>query len=238
MNHDVGFLPTVAQMRYDEATLDDILQVIVGQAAEAVPELAGASLSVATGRTRRPGTRWASEPVLVDLDHIQYSTNGPCREGLETGEQRFGDLPDPRWPELSAAAVDRGYRAVWTMPVTPSTGPMRATLNLYWSAPVTGGPTPPEATLDAVQQLAAVATNAVAFHEMRQTIAELREALESRTVIGQAQGILMARQRVTEEEAFDVLRRASQRTNRKLREIADELVAGMRPSPGDDPPER
>jgi AmiR/NasT family two-component response regulator len=53
---------------------------------------------------------------------------------------------------------------------------------------------------------------------------ELQKAIETRDVIGQAKGILMERDRLTADEAFDVLSRASQRLNRKLRDIADELT--------------
>jgi len=53
---------------------------------------------------------------------------------------------------------------------------------------------------------------------------QLREALASRDVIGQAKGILMAREVCTPDEAFDILRRGSQRTNRKLRDVAQDLV--------------
>lgn len=233
MNHDVGPGPGLAHLRYDESTLDEILERAVAEASGAAPDLAGASLSVATGRARTPRTLWASAPVLVELDLVQYADNGPCREGLETGEQRFAHLPDPRWPEASAAALGEGFGAIWTLPVGDPAGPLRATLNLYWAATV--GEAGPESSLDIARQLAVVVTNAVAFSELRRTIAELREALESRTVIGQAQGILMVRQHIGEDEAFDVLRRASQRTNRKLREIADEVVAGIRPSAVDGP---
>src|SRR5262249_24781743 len=52
----------------------------------------------------------------------------------------------------------------------------------------------------------------------------LRAALDSRGVIGQAQGILMERERITAEQAFDVLRRASQDLNVKLRDVAQRLV--------------
>jgi AmiR/NasT family two-component response regulator len=59
----------------------------------------------------------------------------------------------------------------------------------------------------------------------------LRRALESREVIGQAMGILMERHRITASQAFDVMVHASQRTNVKLRVIADELVrTGTLPS--------
>jgi AmiR/NasT family two-component response regulator len=55
-------------------------------------------------------------------------------------------------------------------------------------------------------------------------LAQLREAISSRDVIGQAKGILMEREHLTDDQAFDRLRTASQKRNRKLREIAEELV--------------
>jgi len=52
----------------------------------------------------------------------------------------------------------------------------------------------------------------------------LQTALVSREIIGQAQGILMERERITAEQAFDLLRRSSQHLNRRLRDVAQELV--------------
>jgi AmiR/NasT family two-component response regulator len=58
----------------------------------------------------------------------------------------------------------------------------------------------------------------------------LNLALATREVIGQAQGILMERERITPDQAFDILRRASQHLNRKLRDVAQDLVdTGERP---------
>lgn len=59
------------------------------------------------------------------------------------------------------------------------------------------------------------------------TNATLRLALDTLPVMGPAQGVLMARQSISPGEAFDVLRRASQRTNRKLRDVAAEIVEGV-----------
>ena len=56
------------------------------------------------------------------------------------------------------------------------------------------------------------------------TSADLRIALESRDVIGQAKGILMERFKITSTEAFDLLITASQHTNRKLRDVAADLT--------------
>jgi len=70
---------------------------------------------------------------------------------------------------------------------------------------------------------------AVAEHQA----ASLHVALANREMIGQAQGILMERERITAEEAFDILRRASQHLNVKLRDVARNLVeTGERPDTG------
>ena len=60
--------------------------------------------------------------------------------------------------------------------------------------------------------------------DLRLEVEHLRAALESRSIIGRAQGMLMAREVVSSDEAFHILRRASHRANRKVREIADDIV--------------
>jgi GAF domain-containing protein len=81
------------------------------------------------------------------------------------------------------------------------------------------------ANADLFGEHAAVAVaNAYTFANALRLSENLKEALKSRELIGEAKGILMAREGVTEDEAFEMLRRASQRANLKLRDIAQELV--------------
>jgi hypothetical protein len=82
--------------------------------------------------------------------------------------------------------------------------------------------------------LAALAFSSALNHEDEARRADnLRTALATREMIGQAQGILMERERLTSDEAFDILRRASQHLNLKLREVARDLVeTGERPDTG------
>ena len=80
-----------------------------------------------------------------------------------------------------------------------------------------------------VQEHAASVANARLLDEASQLAHNLTLALESRGDIEQAKGILMAREHCTPDEAFDILRRASQRQNQKLREVARELIARNRP---------
>jgi GAF domain-containing protein len=74
-------------------------------------------------------------------------------------------------------------------------------------------------------QASAVVSNVVAYWAVLEQSQQLTAAMASRAVIEQAKGILMAAQHCTADEAFDLLRRASQRENRKLREIAIDMVA-------------
>ena len=82
--------------------------------------------------------------------------------------------------------------------------------------------------------LAARALTTARTHEDdERRAANLLAALVTREMIGQAQGILMERERITAGQAFDILRRASQHLNRKLREIAQDLVeTGETPDTG------
>lgn len=74
------------------------------------------------------------------------------------------------------------------------------------------------------EHAAILVSNALALVDAAQLNDQLRQAVDSRELIGVAKGIFMERQSCTRDEAFDLLRRASQRENRKLRELAEELV--------------
>jgi AmiR/NasT family two-component response regulator len=85
------------------------------------------------------------------------------------------------------------------------------------------------------ERASVVLANAITFATSEATNRHLQLALENARLIGRAQGVLMAREGCGSEKAFDILRRASQRTNRKLREIAEEIVAPFEPSSIDAP---
>jgi len=81
-----------------------------------------------------------------------------------------------------------------------------------------------DSELDFVRTLADHIANAVALVDASALNLQLQEAISTRQLIGEAKGILMASEQCSREEAFDILRRASQRTNRKLRDIAHKIV--------------
>ena len=82
-----------------------------------------------------------------------------------------------------------------------------------------------EVGLQFAAHAAIVLANSQAYWDAHQLSEDLLQAMKSRATIEQAKGILMGAQRCSADEAFQILVRASQRENRKLREIADEIVA-------------
>jgi AmiR/NasT family two-component response regulator len=80
------------------------------------------------------------------------------------------------------------------------------------------------------EQASVALANAQLYDSAYRLTQQLQEALTSRAVIDQAKGLLMGQHRVGADEAFNILRTASQRDNRKLRDIAQELVDRARGS--------
>ena len=105
--------------------------------------------------------------------------------------------------------------------------PMSAGLNLY-SLQKDGFAEQDVELARTLAAYAAVALTNLHLYESQKRVADhLERSLESRGVIDQAKGILMAQHRCTPDEAFERLVELSQRTNRKLREVADELVKSV-----------
>jgi len=175
-----------------------------------------------------------TDPIATEVEALQHRTGeGPSLEAIAQGVVVYAsDLEnDPRWPRFGPAATGVGMRSLLALPLLAD-GTVGA-LNLYARYPEAFG------VIDRARGLLLGAVAALAFstartheNEERRT-ANLRVALATREMIGQAQGILMERERITADEAFDVLRRASQHLNLKLREVAQALVeTGERPDTG------
>ena len=166
----------------------------------------------------------ASHPLVHELDHLQIAADeGPCVDASTKGLTIYaGDLTDDdRWPTFGPRALDAGIRCVLAYSLS-ATRP--SALNLYARLPAAFGATG-RAQGQLFATLAGIALDSAearAAHDER--VANLTEALRTRELIGQAQGILMERERITADQAFGVLRRASQHMNIKLREVAEALV--------------
>ena len=215
-------LSDVALSVFAAGTVAATLHEIVGAAERTVEGCVAAGLL--TIEAGAPSTSAASNALAVTLDQLQIAADeGPCLDAVKAGTTFYAEdvRCDARWPTFGLAAAGVDVRSVLACSLAP--GGLSA-LNLYGERPNAFGPTA-RAQAQLFATLASLALGAAHQHATdERQVENLHEALRTREVIGQAQGILMERERITAEQAFAVLRRASQRMNIKLRAVAEALV--------------
>lgn len=136
----------------------------------------------------------------------------------------------PPWAVWSPAAVQAGVRS--SLSLSMLSGNRRGALNCYASLPYAFGALDRGKALVLATLGGLALAGADAKDEAGARAGSLQAALVTRELIGQAQGILMERERISADQAFDVLRKASQHLNVKLRDVAQEVVhTGTNPSP-------
>ncbi|MBN9733749.1 MULTISPECIES: GAF and ANTAR domain-containing protein [unclassified Pseudonocardia] len=212
-------------------TVGDVLARVVESVHRVVPgaDLVSVTLREDDGHFHTPVE---TGPAASAIDQAQYrSGRGPCVESARAEGPALAvaaDLrTDDRWPEFAAAAVEYGYLSVLATSLIPDIAPPRlpGALNVYAALP--GAFTPADQDrmllLSTHASLALATCAAVSAAGLQE--AQMRRAIESRDLIGQAKGILMARRGMTADEAFDVLRRTSQDLNVKLVELAGTVTA-------------
>jgi GAF domain-containing protein len=209
-------------------SFDATLQQIVDLARVGVTHcsMAGITLLEATG----PTTAAATSQDAAAVDAIQYRVNGgPCLDAYrrQVVNRIESTATDERWPEFCRGAAAAGVRSVLSFPLVVS-GDGIGAMNLY--SDVQSGFDASDERAGAVFAAHASVTLAHirAFWRTDELRRHLEEALSSRGVIDQAKGILMAREGFNADDAFEVLRRASQRANRRVHDLAQEIVDGAR----------
>jgi transcriptional regulator with GAF, ATPase, and Fis domain len=214
----------VARALLDEEDVDGTLNKITALAVDTIDGCDHAGVSLVQGR--HITTRAATDDIPGHVDATQYQTDqGPCLDAIRAHETfRIDDLAaEDRWPRFSRrAAEETGVASMLSFRLFVDGDTMGA-LNLYSKQ---------RAAFDdeALAMGSVFATHAAVALSGAQHDEQMRLALQSRDVIGQAKGILMARQHVSADEAFAILRRASQRMNVKLRELAERVAS---PTPPD-----
>ncbi len=215
-------LAEIAVALFEPGTVTGTLQKIVDLAAQAVDGCEAAGVMRIDGEGT--ATLAASSALVVDVDQLQIDTGeGPCLDAANQGTAIYAlDLiDDDRWPTFGPRAVTAGIRAVLAYPLSTD---VPSALNLYASLPAAFGATD-RAQGSLFGALARIALDAAQERATGEAKADnLIDALSTRALIGQAQGILIERERITADQAFEVLRRASQHMNIKLREVAATLV--------------
>jgi len=164
-----------------------------------------------------------SSELVTAVDAIQYELrSGPCVDAvLENKVFRTHDLEhDQRWPEFGKrAAVEHGVHSMLAFRLYLEDDDTIGGLNLY------------STEYSAFSDEALILGEIVATHaaivltgsRRRDDVVNLQHGLQSNREVGVALGILMSRHRITREQAFDLLRLASQHTHRKLHELALEV---------------
>ncbi len=197
-----------------EATMNRISRLAV----ETIEGCDHAGITLVEGR--KVTTAGASDDVPTTVDAIQYETDdGPCLNAIREHVSIKSDdlLTERRWPRFShRAAQETGVRSMLSFRLFVEEDTMGA-LNLYSKQ---------QAAFDdeALAIGSVFATHAAVALSSARHDEHMQAAVQGRDLIGQAKGILMAQQGVSADEAFEILRRASQRTNSKLREVAAGLV--------------
>ncbi|WP_246080453.1 GAF and ANTAR domain-containing protein [Modestobacter altitudinis] len=174
----------------------------------------------------KPHTAAYRGQMARDSEELQFERgHGPC---LDAGRARLVFLisdmrSETRWSDYAAMAVDRGVHSSLSIPL-PFQGASIGAINHYATRPAAFDEDDVALGEELADFVAVAVVNARHSHQSAQDAANMRRAMESRSTIEQAKGILMERHKVTADMAFTVLTHASQRNNVELRDVADHLV--------------
>jgi GAF domain-containing protein len=204
-------------------SLHDFLVQVARLAAASLP-IAG-SCGITVQGEGRPLTVASSDALAEELDEVQYGVDaGPCLDAMRNSRiNSIADLSvEDRWPTYCKHALSQGVRASFSIPLRAG-GDAVGALNLYSKSSPFDTSVRQHVSVFAAQAAAAI-TMTMRYADQVTLTEQLRTALTSRSVIDQAMGIIMGQRRCTPEEAFGVLRAASQRRNIRLRDVARDLV--------------
>jgi GAF domain-containing protein len=225
-SHPLDFLVSaLADVTESEEAVDKIVAVAV----ETVGTAFGGITLIHDGG-KRFQTVGPTDPSVVDADQLQYDLReGPCVEASLTSRSFVSsDLAaDPRWPVWGPRVSELGFRSVLSSEIH-GRGRQIGALNLYGDT---------EGTFDDED----IETAALFAHQASLVLgfvlheADLLQAMETRSIVGQAQGILMQRFQIGSATAFALLRRYSMDTNTRVRDLAAYVIE-TRDLPVDDRP--
>lgn len=211
-------------------TAQEVFQAVVESAVLLVDGCDRAAIGMLEGDTFTSAA--ATDDVMRLIDTLQGQVGeGPCLEAsTDAIVQVDNDITvDSKWPRLAELVVERTpVRAMLAVPLLYDDGERSGALDVF-------ADTPGAFTDDSVEQaaiLASFASVALAGARHSERADQMEEGLATNREIGAAVGILMATHGLSSADAFNMLSSASQRLNRKLRDIATGIVQG---EPGAEP---
>jgi GAF domain-containing protein len=228
-----GALGDLHDLLVSAVPVEHLLEAVAARAAARAGVGCSAAITVRIGDTSAVAAATDERSAACDRAEQQAGA-GPCVDASRTQVRIV--LPDvsaeddrwARWRAWHEATVAAGFRSAAALPAARSDGErIELAINLYDTA--TGGWS--EDVLADVGRFAEDAARAVVvasvLQEQSRANEDLRLAMASRTVIDQALGVVMAQNRCGPEEAFAILRRASQSRNQKMRDLAASIVASV-----------
>jgi transcriptional regulator with GAF, ATPase, and Fis domain len=220
-------LSALVQFQVSETTVGQALHRIAEITRQAVPAADIVGMTTLDGEGR-PTTAVYTDADSPAIDEAQYREGqGPCvdawRNNTVIRVPRVTDCAD-RYPGFAAACQQHGVQSTLSLPMRAGEIALGA-MNLYAHSLDGFGDDDESVAKDLAVAGAAVLANVSAYWTAFDLSVQLNEAMASRAVIEQAKGMLMAGNRgLTPDAAFELLRKASQRENVKLRELASRIV--------------
>jgi GAF domain-containing protein len=206
------------RLQGEHGDVEGTLQAIATAAVRTVPHADDCGVTYVIGRsTLEPRAATSDLPRAVDALQERLG-QGPCLDAVRDHKVvRVDDVrSDDRWPDFAQQACTLGVGSMLCFQLFVE-GDHLGAMNMYSRTPRAFD----HESVDIGLLFASHAAVALAGAEHEE---QLRAAVATRDLIGQAKGILMERYKLTAEQAFGLLVSASNATNRKLREVADELA--------------
>ena len=217
MESEADAFARLAHNLHDQPNLEKTLKKIV----ESAPAVVGCDYTgvIVTHKGNQFDPITASDPVAEKADKLQVELHeGPGIDAVAHARTTLASdaAADTRWPRWAAAMRDLNLGSVLAVRLWTSQSTLGA-LNLYACSPRWFDP-------DALATAEVFGRHASIAISSAKQVESLSQAIDARTLIGRAQGILMERFALDDQSAFEVLRRCSQNTNTKLNEVARILV--------------
>jgi hypothetical protein len=213
----------LGRLSFAEHSLESVLHEVTARAARLAPGDLASSVTVLSDG--RPSTVAATDDLALDLDLVQYRLGaGPCLQAAGSREVvEVADLhTERRWAGFPEVAAGRGCRAMVSSPFPRA--PVAGGVNLYLRSTEAWDDETRRWTARFLADAAVPVMNHYLYARALDRAEHLETAMTSRATIEQAKGVLMERLKVSADQAFELLARASMVRNTKLRDVADEVV--------------
>ncbi|HEY1158698.1 MAG TPA: GAF and ANTAR domain-containing protein [Arthrobacter sp.] len=228
-----GIVEHLQDLVLESADVAELLQELVDYSAESLSVHNKLLCGVTLLRHKKPATMATSDPQVHAMDELQYAYGeGPCLTALrDLVTVHVPDLEDEtRWADYCSTARSEGIGSVLSVPM-PLEGDAGAALNLYAA-------NTHAFSADDIENAEAHAAQASKSLRIAVRVAQLTEdrenltaAMQSRTTINLAAGIIMAQNQCDQDTAMRILRSASNSRNLKLRSVASRVVASVAHDP-------